>query len=70
MPAPSTLVLPKDADVLMAEAKAGRPELKNFRHASDAVIATNALGQSVHQTHRNLRARIVDRDLAAAGRTK
>lgn len=67
MPAPqSTLVLPKDADALMREAQRGRPELKNFRHASDAIIAQNALGQYVHQSHRSIRARLVQ---AAVGAT-
>jgi hypothetical protein len=59
------LNLPPDADELMAEAQT-RTELRDFRHATDAVIALNTSHQSVHQTHRNLRARI-KRKLEADG---
>lgn len=58
------LTLPPDADELMAEAQT-RAGLRDFRHASDAIIATQSDGKCVHQTHRNLRQRLAVRKAAA-----
>jgi hypothetical protein len=68
VPAPSPyLQLPPDAAELMAEAQR-REGLKDFRHGSDCVIARQADGKYLHQTHRQLRERLAAR-LKSAGAT-